>query len=553
MNRRTAFAALATITVTAALAVNAGSADSVRPDVRAQAGADSTVPARASVDRWIPGLQLAYDVDTAVWINVEGQEALAPTLEVDGALVLTVAALVEDRVIVTARFEDLAVRPAEMVPDAARLSQASALAFDRSGTLREVACATGLSEAGCRLVRTFASTAQMTLSRASGWEAVESDTTGVYEAAYAWDDGELVREKMTYTQLATVGGLIPADQDADTTATGVTSFTLHASGHPARIVSTQQMSVAGEELATVYAEEQAALELMDVSMVSIPDVPDIEAFGAVARPYAEPDTPSLDKSLVGDMTVGQLLGDLEALDGEEGPAAQRARIALMLRAAAMLRLDPSLAASFAAHAAALGDVPSAHALVNALGAAANADAAAALAGLFDSPDLGLTALGAAAVSAYTDAATVDALAALAGGDSVAARSAARALGAAARTGDMEVDALLDMAGSSDIETARAGIDALGNAGDPRGMDQILSALDVPELAASAAYSLRHMPGEAVDGLLLELLLDPAVSMPAAQALGFRDTSAWAEPALGLIDGGHLSEATTELLLYTLEA
>jgi hypothetical protein len=469
-------------------------------------------------------------VGGVIWIEGAIQEP-STTFQTNGADAQDPAA--------RAAFERGLARPFYVEAD--RTGAAHAMHFDRDVD----PIARGLIKTAVALTQVAGRTDD--LRSAASWTANESDPTGEYVASYERDTTRrcVQKSRTRYTRVAAADGLVPVENAGAVTSALKSAITLDAGLWPASIDGTDSLRIEpGGGLPSIDASASIRLDLRETTLdgahaAAFAGVPESYERTTIASAGDSPDAARQDRELVAGATLASLRTQLERVARAEDKGQERAHLHDQL--AALFRLDPAATREAAAGTLAGQDPATARVVIGALGTAGTPEAQDALAALAESDTLD-TKLRANALAnlGLVEAPTTSTLEALdrqTASDTRSVRSTATlALGNAARSleagGDESADTtVLDLLERLDGATNPADqalyLRALGNAGDPRALPAIETALASPEerVRSAAAEALRFIADPRADVLLSKVLvadLSPTVRRSAVLAATFRE-------------------------------
>lgn len=373
----------------------------------------------------------------------------------------------------------------------------------------------------------------------SSWTSRELDATGEYEARYqrAADGRSCRKERLRYLQVSTAQGLLKVSSLGRLHGGLQVQYELD----PAADGLAQVQALRGEEtlqidpgpgMPQVQSEGSFALRYLSSQPLTDAAARADRALGddyeLIAMALAEQDPQSerrSDEQLLAGASFPDLLSQLSRLNATSDGAV---RAELLSRLAALLRLQPEVAAQAQKAVQSGASEATTRTLLGALGAAGTGAAQASLVGLAEnralSADVRSNAVAMLGLGEHPSDATMGALsqlshdregdvrgtAALALGNAALAQRRAGAVGEA----EQAVDELLaGLAAATTEDEQILYLQALGNSGDARALPAIQRVLSAggEELRSAAVTALRFITAEAVDGLIAATLRgDPSV-------------------------------------------
>lgn len=391
------------------------------------------------------------------------------------------------------------------------------------------------------LLGTVVSAIQFTPGAGDRWRVLEEDVNGRYEAQYERLSATVVERSRRYVALRTPLGFEARRAD-QVSVSGRTTFEHDARG----LVRVHLDEVATFDIGDsqrIRAATDLRLERADATQVAA-RAGAMLPLEALSQAGAEGDV-NRDAAILGDHTAESLiaafdeLADLPARSHETS----KWRNTQLLRLRALVRTDPEAADTLARavlERAGAGDPVVVDLLVGGLAQSQTPAGREALLTLADDRLLDRSArrrvalgLGRLEEPTPETGATLGQMLEEGGMGSVPAL----ALGSQARAlADSEPDAAQDAVdrliegylAAPDWSQKRPYLSALGNAGDVRALPLLHEALTTP-LATTAAYSLRLIPGEQADALLMGIVGSPGgprVRAAAVAAIGVRSPMIW---------------------------
>lgn len=444
------------------------------------------------------------------------------------------------------RLHDVALEAHEALPAAAALERTFGVEA-RDGVLHRLGFDAQADEATRRSFAALVST--FWLSRAAdadarAWQAEESEMAGVFTAHYTRVGDQITKRIGAYRGLRGADGLDARAARAIKTD-GAVRFDLDAQGVAHVVVDLTQIAQADADGIKVTTRTRATLTrtASDVAAVAAHAL-HFGGFDGLVDHDGQQET--LDARRVGDADAASLLDRLNAANalprGEK--ATQQARADLLKTMAALTRLEPEAATTFAnalRDRARRGENTSL--LAGALASAETAAATNALAGLIGEDDLPPAARrNAMNTLGLADTATPESVAALTEQlegemDSAAAMAlgnqAKRIADEAPEQAQSAVEALLEGYANAATTAERANyLRALGNTGAREALPAMTAAIASNDsiLKPIAISGLRFIPGTDVDELLQQFVFSGNLYGPAAlSAVSWRSATVWRQP------------------------
>lgn len=372
----------------------------------------------------------------------------------------------------------------------------------------------------------------------STWQSQEMDATGEYTAQYRKEsDGKhCTKNRVHYLQIRAAQGLVPVSQLGKVTGSLEVTLTLSDGDDEAgRLLAASGRDLLdidpGPDMPLVSSESTFSLQRIKTTTVEPGPMALalLEAADYTLSPLMQMDTTDSDRrsdeQRVHGASFDQLLGALRGLPTTDN-GSQRAE--LQTRLSSLFRIRPETA-KLASQTIVAG-VPEAVAKT-VLGALSGAQSEAGQAALVDllgekklSSDLRQNAVAVLGLSDTPSEATTEALhkalrdtdpevrstAALALGNAAGAQRGASQVGAA----EANVDELITLYQAAQTEDEQLlYLQAIGNAGDPRTLPLLQTALQSPSAAirSAATQALRFISATPVDALLAQLLAQDSSS------------------------------------------
>ncbi len=473
--------------------------------------------------------RLAYDQQ----VTVSGKDPVS--LRAEGAWFVTPRADGRTEV----RFSPAVLDgPSGELPRAAELAAAAQLVRE-GGVLTAIGFPEEMPAKARKLLTGLATTFQHTDRSGEGWTADEEDLTGRYEAVYWRDGGAIERSRSRYTALRGPGGL-SEESAGGATPTEEARFVVDADGVVTAKIELDVAFALGEGLPAVQLRLRASLEREAIERVADPGGLALAAAPISGHADYEGARRNADESFVAGASLEDLLAEVKrsvAMGG--GREAGNARAQVLARLAALIRLEPEVAADLAEHLRQHpGELAEVRLLAGALASTRIAAGTDALAGLLAAElpdDARLAVMGALSFSNPATPAGLRALTA----------ELDRPLGVQAAYGlanhgrqlraqdpaaaDAALERLLDRhARARDDVERRRYLEAIGNAGAARALPVLRAAIESGDrrLGSAAVFSLRFVPGADADALLERSIARPELAFAAIRAAGYRDPARW---------------------------
>jgi HEAT repeat protein len=479
-----------------------------------------------------PGFTIALDGDLDVgYVEAESGGArlrggfLAPTLKArDG--------------------EGNALDPAQLHAIEEELAHPFYFTVDERGRVRTLAVGKSASALARGLVRTVVASMQLATGEGAEWTADELDSTGEYRALYKQVSPLVVEKtKQSYLRIATARGLVPANTVATVGIEGKSKLTVDDAGWVVN-VDAQEVQALEFERSMPTAKSHATVKARLVDATPDPSLlgryaleqGDLEEVGLASIKELAASERDSDKLLVGNATLGDLVGNLKGKRPEQDG---EARAHTSARLAALLRLQPGRAAD-AAREIERTDADTAEAMISALGAAGTEESHGALADLIASKTLKEDTRASAAMSlglsSPSSPRALEGLTEAVRTTEGSVRDASTlALGNVARQLQSDhpdlAEGAIAMLGQR-LGAAKSNAEivvllrALGNSGDPAVVPHAQSALsnEDPTVRMAAVTALRFVPLPVADELIAQTLAsdtDFDVREEAAEATSYR--------------------------------
>ncbi len=408
------------------------------------------------------------------------------------------------------------------------------------GKLRSLRIHREVDTIGRGFLKALAASLQFVRSPNGGstWQSEEMDATGEYTAQYQKEsDGtHCQKSRVHYLQVRAAQGLVPVSQLGKVTGSLAVTFTLSDGDDEAgRLLAAEGRDLLdvdpGPDMPLVSSESTFSLKRIKTTTVEPGPIALalLESAEYTLSPLLQMDTTDSDRrsdeQRVHGASFDQLLGALRGLPTTDN-GSQRAE--LQTRLSSLFRIQPET--TKLASQTIVAGVPEAVAKT-VLGALSGAQSEAGQAALVDllgekklSSDLRQNAVAVLGLSDTPSEATTEALhkalrdtdpevrstAALALGNAAGAQRGASQVGAA----EANVDELITLYQAAQTEDEQLlYLQAMGNAGDPRTLPLLQTALQSPSSAvrSAATQALRFINATPVDALLAQLLAQDSSS------------------------------------------
>ncbi|APR87530.1 hypothetical protein A7982_12879 [Minicystis rosea] len=479
------------------------------------------------------GVRARYRVSSDQRVLVNGKEEAR--IQLEGSWTTTSA----DAESAEARFAatKIALRGAQ-APSAADMAAPVSLVM-KDGVLGAMAFSDETPRAARGLLTGLATTFQHTDRPGASFRVEEEDLLGRYVATYTRSgENRMVRTRSRYTHLRDASGLstvkalrmVPEER---------TELRFDEQGLVSAEVHVDNTFSMGESAAVIKTILSAKLHREDIEPVTLPPARTIEGEPISDHLDRTALTRSRDAARVGGAKAPELLAEARRVShlDRKNPETQKHISVTSRRLSALSRLDDGAAVALAdAIRSEPRDAAQVSLLAGSLASAGAPAATNALAKLLDEP-LPPEARSAVVVNlGLSRAPTSESVNALSAAlDQPGSAEAALALGTQAGKlgedgGEDAVDLLLQRyeAATSDDER-HVYLEALANSGSRKALPVMLAALRGAsfELSRVAAYSLRFIPGDDVDDLLLALITSGStVTIEAVRATAVRSPALW---------------------------
>lgn len=508
--------------------------------------------------RVLEGSRWSYDVQVSrtLTLGAETENTGHITLKVAGLLELTVADVEDGLVHLYANMKNVkfggeSAAGGQADPDVVRsLEKAIEAPFfvtmELTGRVEAVHFRAGTDEMARGLLKSVVTTGQVVVPKGinmTEWETEETDSTGDYRAKYLRDDASKIihKTKTHYVRLATAGGMVHPGVGAGNHQKIVFRGTIESNndGWPKVVEETEELALASSpNMPAVTTRGRARWELVATGE-------NRHLVGAFQREWQSLETAELakiegvvaterqhDEALTGGEPLAVMLGTLKGVPGDESGDADRA--ALLVKAAAALRLAPEDADQVRSEIQGDPDAKGVGTLLGALGGANTAEANQALAELVKDKTLPPEVRAdAASHLGQSTAVTKEHVEALWDGvrdeDADVHSQSLLALGAAAQglgadkpeDAKSVVETLMEYFANAETDEQRVlALQALGNTGDKTMMPTIEAAMAWPtdEVRAAAAMALRFVQDPAADVWITAIMIQDESSMAKKAAI-----------------------------------
>lgn len=524
----------------------------------------SAVPTSSQQLNWSVGTRQVYklSVQRVVHMRGRGPEQSTDSFPLSLSARYTTTVLQNDEVLVSlsARLEDLQLQmpgdPAARTQLQNALGRPFVQVHELNGKLRSLRLHRDVDASARGFLKALIASLQVVRAPAGSatWHAQELDATGEYRASYQLDptnsDGQhFQKTRQRYQQVHSVQGLMPVAQLSQISGSLAVQLQLApGSDEAVRLVQAEgrdQLTVdPGPDMPIVSSDSTFSLLRIesqpgsplpqDLTMLVAPDYT-VSPLQVMEAPDADH---RADEQLLKGASFADLIHSLRSLPTTDG-GSQRAE--LQTKLSALFRTQPDTAKQAAAAISTGLPEPVTKTLLGALSGAQTAAGQAALVELLNQRSLSSAIReNAVAVLGLSDApteATSEALhRAVRDADPDVRSTAALALGNAAGSqrqqsqvsaAEASVDELIQLYQAAQTEDEQLlYLQALGNAGDPRTLPLLQTALQSPSVAirSAATQALRFLSAPPVDGQLVQLLEQDSsveVRRAAVFAISFR--------------------------------